>query len=103
MMRAQSARVLRNNRDYDSFDDYDQASTIFVKPIDGIASKPPSAQSSTGSTAAFGLLLLSRSFRLNFWVLRSRTGIGGIEISFVGPDGIFPSSHSLLCDDQAPG
>jgi hypothetical protein len=66
MMRAQSARVLRNNRDYDSFDDYDQASTIFVKPIDGIASKPPSAQSSTGSTAAFGLLLLAGVFISTF-------------------------------------
>lgn len=66
MMRAQSARVLRNNRDYDSFDDYDQASTIFVKPIDGIASKPPSAQSSTGSTAAFGLLLLAGVFVSTF-------------------------------------
>jgi hypothetical protein len=58
-MRAQSARVLRNNRDYDSFDDYDRASTIFVKPIDDIASKPPHSQSSTTSTAAFGLLLLA--------------------------------------------
>ena len=65
-MRAQSARVLRNNRDYDSFDDYDQASTVFVKPIDGIASRPPSAQSSTSSTAAFGILLLAGVFVSTF-------------------------------------
>lgn len=67
-MRAQSARVLRNNRDYDSFDDYDQASTIFVKPIDDIASKRPNSQSSTTSTAAFGLLLVAGIFVATFGV-----------------------------------
>lgn len=67
-MRTQSARALRNNRDYDSFDDYDSDSTIFVKPIDGIASKPPQSQSSYTSTAAFGLLMVTGVFIATFGV-----------------------------------
>lgn len=56
--RAQSARALRDSRDYDIFADYDEESTVFVKPIHGIASKRPQSQSSLTSTAAFGLLLV---------------------------------------------
>src|SRR5688500_4979181 len=65
-LRTQSARALRNNRDYDSFDDYDQDSTVFVKPIHGIASKSPQSQSSMTSTAAFGLLLVTGVFLATF-------------------------------------
>jgi len=61
-MRTQSARALRNARDYDSVDDYDQDSTIFVKPITGIICKPPQSESSVVSTAAFGLLLIAGVF-----------------------------------------
>src|SRR6476661_5536883 len=61
-MRTQSARALRNARDYDSVDDYDQDSTIFVKPITGIICNPPQSESSVVSTAAFGLLLIAGVF-----------------------------------------
>lgn len=54
----QSARALRNSRDYDVFADYDEESTVFVKPIHGLAAKRPQSQSSLTSTAAFGLLLV---------------------------------------------
>jgi hypothetical protein len=65
-MRTQSARALRNTRDYDTFDDYDRDSTIFVKPIDGIASQRPESQSSLTSTATFGLLLVMGVFVATF-------------------------------------
>jgi hypothetical protein len=57
-MRTQSARVLRNNPDYDLFEAYDDDSTVFVKPLHGLASNAPKPQSSMTSTAAFGLLLV---------------------------------------------
>jgi hypothetical protein len=67
-MRTQSARELRNNRDYDVFDAYDEDSTVFVKPIHGIASTRPQSQSSTTSTAAFGLVLVMGVFVATFGV-----------------------------------
>jgi hypothetical protein len=67
-MRTQSARALRNSRDYDGFDDYDSDSTVFVKPIHGITSSAPRKQSSTTSTAAFGLLLITGIFLATFGV-----------------------------------
>ena len=67
-MRMQSARALRANRDFDSFDDYDSDSTIFVKPIDGIVSKPSQSQSSYTSTATFGLLIVTGVFVATFGV-----------------------------------
>ena len=36
LMRAQSAREIRNNPDYDLFEAYDDDSTVFVKPIHGL-------------------------------------------------------------------
>jgi hypothetical protein len=58
LMRTQSAREIRNNPDYDLFEAYDDDSTVFVKPIHGLASNPPKSQSSMTSTATFGLLLV---------------------------------------------
>ena len=82
--RTQSARALRNNRDYDSFDDYDQDSTVFVKPIDGIASKPPQSQSSMTSTATFGLLLVTGVFIATFGMSDGNRVVTPTTISF-GP------------------
>jgi len=67
-MRSQSARALRNAREYEGYDDYDRNSTIFVKPIDGIASQSPQSQSSVTSTATFGLLLIFGVFAATFGV-----------------------------------
>src|SRR5688572_13294147 len=67
-MRTQSARALRDSRDYDGFDDYDSDSTMFVKPIHDIASSTPARQSSTTSTATFGLLLITGIFLATFGV-----------------------------------
>ena len=69
-MRSQSARALRNTRDYEPLDDFDRSSTIFVKPIDGLTSSSPQSQSSTTSTATFGLLLVLGVFIATF-------GVGG--------------------------
>jgi hypothetical protein len=62
MKRSQSARALRESSDYDSFDSFDNDSTVFVKPIRGIAAKRPGSQSSVTSTATFGLLLVAGVF-----------------------------------------
>jgi hypothetical protein len=83
-MRKRSARALRNNRDYDSFDNYDEDSTIFVKPIDGIASKQPHSQSSMTSTATFGLLLVTGVFVATFGMSDGNRAIAPTTISF-GP------------------
>jgi hypothetical protein len=62
MKRSQSARALRESREYDSFDSFDDDSTVFVKPIRGIAAKRPGSQPSVTSTATFGLLLVAGVF-----------------------------------------
>jgi hypothetical protein len=67
-MRTQSARALRNSREYDGFDDYDSDSTVFVKPIHDVTSSAPARQSSTTSTATFGLLLIAGIFVATFGV-----------------------------------
>ena len=67
-MRTQSARALRDSREYDGFDDYDSDSTVFVKPIHDITSGAPARQSSTTSTATFGLLLIAGIFLATFGV-----------------------------------
>jgi hypothetical protein len=55
-MRALSARALRDQRDLG--DDYDDASTVFVKPIDGLSSRSTTNSSTTGSTAVFTVLMV---------------------------------------------
>ncbi len=93
-LRTQSARALRNNRDYDSFDDYDQNSTVFVKPIHGIASKPPQSQSSVTSTAAFGLLLVTGVFVATFGMSDGNRVVKPTTISFGPFDSIRRSIRS---------
>ena len=55
-MRALSARALRDQREYTS--DYDDVSTVFVKPIDGLASKSTHSSTNNGSTAIFTVLMV---------------------------------------------
>jgi hypothetical protein len=54
-MRALSARALRDQRDAGEYDD---VSTVFVKPVDGLSSRSNPSGSSTGSTVIFTLLML---------------------------------------------
>lgn len=107
-MRTQSARALRNNRDYDTFDDYDSDSTIFVKPIDGIASKAPQSQSSYTSTATFGLLLVTGVFIATFGISDAdRPTVKPKNMSFGSIDSIRKSIRSYatvkLQDDFKSG
>ena len=55
-MRALSARALRDQREIG--DDYEDLSTVFVKPIDGLSSRTNQANTSTGSTVIFTLFML---------------------------------------------
>jgi hypothetical protein len=54
--RALSARALRDHQNYT--DDCDDVSTVFVKPIDGLASRNTNANTSSGSTAVFTILMV---------------------------------------------
>jgi hypothetical protein len=54
-MRAMSARALRDQGDYADDDD---VSTVFVKPIEGLASKNIHTGGNPGSTAAFTVLMV---------------------------------------------
>jgi hypothetical protein len=82
--RTSSARALRNLREYDTFDEYDQDSIVFVKPIDGIASKRPQSQSSMTSTATFGLLLVTGVFVATFGMSDGNRVVKQTRVSF-GP------------------
>lgn len=55
-MRALSARALRDQRDCG--DDCEDVSTVFVKPIDGLASRNSQANANSGSTAVFTMLMV---------------------------------------------
>jgi hypothetical protein len=55
-MRALSARALRDQRECG--DDCEDVSTVFVKPIDGLASRNSQANANSGSTAVFTVLMV---------------------------------------------
>lgn len=92
-LRAQSARALREQGAYS--DDYEEISTVFVKPIDVLTSRRTTVDSSAGSTVLFtGLMALALIVGAFGFPESDRGSSGGATSG--RPDGAFSGLRSRV-------